>query len=82
MAANWAGLVTSQAKPAELYFQKVSKALGLLGHGSTFANVHGHNALRCSEVQGDFRLRRLGCLLGFLVSSLIAGYPNMTPNPL
>ncbi|GFV82156.1 transposable element Tc1 transposase [Trichonephila clavipes] len=34
-----------------------------------------------SEDHGDFRLRRLGFLHGFLVSSFIAGDPNMTWDP-
>ncbi|GFV70619.1 uncharacterized protein TNCV_3842001 [Trichonephila clavipes] len=48
-----------------------------LGQDSTFINVCRYNALWCSEDQGDFRLRRLGSLLGFLVGFLIAGDPNM-----
>ncbi|GFV59199.1 hypothetical protein TNCV_2339401 [Trichonephila clavipes] len=65
-----------------LGFPWFSKALGFLGHCSRFVNVCGNNALCFSEGQGDLRLRRLGFLLGFLVSSFIAEDPNMTWDPL
>ncbi|GFT69349.1 hypothetical protein TNCV_2142641 [Trichonephila clavipes] len=105
MAAEWTGLVSSQAKPVEVYSQKVmpgvmrkwatasalsrclgieptmarvSKDLSFLGHGSIFVNVCGNNTFCCSEGQRDFRLRRLGSLLCFLIDSLIAVDPNMT----
>ncbi|GFW57649.1 hypothetical protein TNCV_2925681 [Trichonephila clavipes] len=55
------------------------KALGFfLDHGNAFVNVCGYIPLCYSEGQGNFRLRRLGSLLGFLVGSLIIGDPNMT----
>ncbi|GFV91844.1 hypothetical protein TNCV_2975161 [Trichonephila clavipes] len=41
----------------------------------TFANACGYNALCSFE---DFRLRRLGFLLGVLVGFLITGDPNRT----
>ncbi|GFW40440.1 hypothetical protein TNCV_1019981 [Trichonephila clavipes] len=53
-----------------------------LGHGSTFVNVCGCNAVCSSEGQRDFRLIRLSSLLSFLVGSLIAGDPNMIWNSL
>ncbi|GFW82112.1 hypothetical protein TNCV_1170211 [Trichonephila clavipes] len=43
-----------------------AKALGSLGHGSTFVNMYQYNAFCSSEGHGDFQLRRLGSLLGFL----------------
>ncbi|GFV59670.1 hypothetical protein TNCV_1907411 [Trichonephila clavipes] len=49
-----------------------------LGHGDTFVKVCVNNALCLSDGQGDFQMRLLGTLLGFLVSYLIAGDPNMT----
>ncbi|GFX54688.1 hypothetical protein TNCV_438571 [Trichonephila clavipes] len=53
-----------------------------LDHCSTFVYVCGYNAFCSSEGQGDFWLRRLGSLHCFLVSSPIAGNPNMTWDPL
>ncbi|GFT59021.1 hypothetical protein TNCV_186211 [Trichonephila clavipes] len=69
MAAEWAGLVRSPAKPVE-------------GHGSIFVNVCGDDALCSSEGQGNFQLSRLGSLLDFLVGSFIFGDPNTTWDPL
>ncbi|GFT67452.1 hypothetical protein TNCV_2360651 [Trichonephila clavipes] len=77
MAAERTSLVNNQTRPGEL-----SNALGLMVHGSTFVNVCGYNAFCSYEGQMDFRLRRLGSLLGFLVCSLIVGNPNMTWGPL
>ncbi|GFY29004.1 hypothetical protein TNCV_4721321 [Trichonephila clavipes] len=48
----------------------LSKTLRFLGHGSIFVNVCGDDALCSAEGQGNFRLTRLGSLLGFLVSAL------------
>ncbi|GFX65490.1 hypothetical protein TNCV_4735381 [Trichonephila clavipes] len=90
MAADWAGLVSSHAKPVEVprdrthsgqRFQSLSKTHSFLGHGSISVNVYRDNALCSSEGQGDFRLSRLDSLLGFLVGSFIAGDPNMTWEP-
>ncbi|GFT21325.1 hypothetical protein TNCV_3816121 [Trichonephila clavipes] len=109
MAADWAGFVSSQAKPggdilpkshvqwlgkssqqprlsslsrdrthSRLCFSWLSKALGFISHCSTFVSVCGNKALCSFKGQGDFRLRLLGSLLGFLVSSHITGDPNMT----
>ncbi|GFV50170.1 DUF4817 domain-containing protein [Trichonephila clavipes] len=69
MAVEWAGLVSSYAKPVQ-------------GHGSIFVKVCGDDALCSSEGQRSFRLSRLGFLLGFLVGSFFVGDPNMTWDPL
>ncbi|GFY28811.1 hypothetical protein TNCV_4719461 [Trichonephila clavipes] len=47
-----------------------------------FVIVCGYNAICPSEGQGDFRLSRLGSLLGFLVHSFIDDDPNMIWDPL
>ncbi|GFX48803.1 uncharacterized protein TNCV_3479871 [Trichonephila clavipes] len=113
MATKWTGLVSSHAKPVEVYSQvysevmygakagnnfgslqmpwrkwstRVSHGLPKLfivwDYGNIFVNVCRDDALYSSEGQGNFRLSRLGSLLGFWVSSFIAGDPNMTWDPL
>ncbi|GFW62773.1 hypothetical protein TNCV_2625361 [Trichonephila clavipes] len=57
-------------------FPWLSKALGVLGHGSKFINVCGYNALRSFEGQGDFPLRRLDSLHDFMIGSLISKDSN------
>ncbi|GFW34502.1 hypothetical protein TNCV_501201 [Trichonephila clavipes] len=83
--AEWAGLVSSHAKPVELpqdwahsgqSFPWLSKTLRFWGHDSIFVNVRGYDALCSSEGPCNFRLSRLGSLLGFLVGSFIARNPN------
>ncbi|GFV90463.1 hypothetical protein TNCV_50381 [Trichonephila clavipes] len=46
-------------------FPWLSKGLGVWGHGSTFINICGNNALFSSEGQRNFRLRRPGFLISF-----------------
>ncbi|GFX88983.1 uncharacterized protein TNCV_2852831 [Trichonephila clavipes] len=69
-AAEWAGLISSRAKPVESRlspgardsahsgqsFRWLSKTFRFLGHGSIFENVCGDYALCSSEGQGNFRL--------------------------
>ncbi|GFY06636.1 hypothetical protein TNCV_3524921 [Trichonephila clavipes] len=57
-------------------FPWFSKALGFLGHVSTFVNVFEYNAVYSFEGLEDIRLRQLGSLLGSLVGSLIARDPT------
>ncbi|GFU88579.1 hypothetical protein TNCV_4442561 [Trichonephila clavipes] len=106
MAAEWEGLVSSQAKytpkrSCPVIRRKKGSNLGslsrCLGIGpllvrvfhdfprllafwftSMFVNESRNNALCSSASQEDFRLRQLDFLIGFLVGSLIAEYPNMT----
>ncbi|GFY08774.1 hypothetical protein TNCV_4659671 [Trichonephila clavipes] len=73
MAVERASLVSSQAMPKEMSrdknsgqgFQWLFKALGFLGHDSTFVNVCRFYALWPSEGQEDFWLRQLSSLLGY-----------------
>ncbi|GFW46457.1 hypothetical protein TNCV_4811451 [Trichonephila clavipes] len=90
MAAEWAKVgnsIGSLQMPRDWAhsghsFSWFSKTLRFLGHGSIFVNICRDNVLYSSEGQGDFRLSRLGSLLGILVGSFIAGDPKMTWNPL
>ncbi|GFW62779.1 hypothetical protein TNCV_2625421 [Trichonephila clavipes] len=59
----------------QLCFQKLQEPWS---RGKTFTNVCVYIAFCSSEGQGDFPLRRLATLFGFLVGSLIAGDPTMT----
>ncbi|GFS84559.1 hypothetical protein TNCV_4607151 [Trichonephila clavipes] len=87
IVTEWAGLVSSQIKPVEVSrvgpivasLPWLSEALGFLDPGSIFVNECENNAHCYSEGQGDFRLRRLGSLLGSSVGSLIAGDHNTGP---
>ncbi|GFV34933.1 hypothetical protein TNCV_1452351 [Trichonephila clavipes] len=66
MAAERAGLVRSQWRThSGQRFRWLSKALGFLGRGSSFANVCSYHTLCSSEGHGDFRLRRLSSCLAF-----------------
>ncbi|GFS62440.1 hypothetical protein TNCV_1262331 [Trichonephila clavipes] len=91
MAAEWAGVVSSQAKPVEVprdwahsgpSFPWLSKPFHFLGYGSIFVNVCEDDARCSSEGQENLPLSRLGSLLDFLVDSFIAGDPNMAWDPL
>ncbi|GFT37935.1 transposable element Tcb2 transposase [Trichonephila clavipes] len=97
MVAEWAGLISSHAKPVVMYLplevhpskhqlarvsHRFPKLFIFWGQSSIFVNVCGDNALCSSEDQGHVRLSRLGSLLVFLVGSFIAGDPNMTWDPL
>ncbi|GFY09106.1 hypothetical protein TNCV_4662971 [Trichonephila clavipes] len=74
----WSRQQPGQASGGILPKSHTPKGSWGLGYGSTFVNARGNNALCSSEGQGDFRLRRLGSLIGILVGCLIAGDLNMT----
>ncbi|GFT74214.1 hypothetical protein TNCV_4081351 [Trichonephila clavipes] len=72
IATKRLGLISSQTKPVE-----VPRDRPLIGQGSPWlSKILGVLDFCSSEGKGDFRLRRFGSLLGFLVSSVITGDPR------
>ncbi|GFW06922.1 hypothetical protein TNCV_1539011 [Trichonephila clavipes] len=82
MATEWAGLVSSHAKPVEWpEFPMAFKTLRFSCHGSIFVNVWGDDVLCSSERlprwSRGLRMSRLRSLLGFGRLFIAAGDPNM-----
>ncbi|GFW11000.1 uncharacterized protein TNCV_4459751 [Trichonephila clavipes] len=80
IVAQQASHASSQVKPIEVHSQKVMSG-GYSKAGNSLGSIQVPRD-RTHSGQGDFRLRRLSSLLGFVVSSLIVGDPSMTWNPL